>query len=52
MTLVEVLWIAVGLIWSGNMVLSLIARRKARKAALQAQQVTVEEAPVEPEHEA
>ena len=45
MTLVKVLWIAVGVIWAGNLVLSLIARRKAAKAARAAAQVTVEETP-------
>ena len=41
MTLVKILWIIVGVVWGFNLILSLIARRKAKKAAMQAATVTV-----------
>ena len=46
MSLVKWLWIAVVVIWIGDLVLSLIARRKRKKAAQEAARVTVVEEPV------
>ena len=41
MTLVKILWIIVGIVWGFNLIMSVRARRKAKKAAAEAAKVTV-----------
>ena len=43
MTLVKILWIIVGFVWGFNLIMSIRSRRKAKKAAAEAQRVTVEQ---------